>query len=43
MLESACRRILPGPFLCTPPCQKLDHPSLQHDLGFHWQWSPHTI
>lgn len=32
-----------SPFLCTQPYQKLDHPSLQHDLGFHWQSRPRTV
>jgi hypothetical protein len=30
-------------FLPEQPYQKLDRPSLQHDLGFHWQFRKSTV
>jgi len=29
-------------FLAAKPHQAFDRPSLQHDLGVHWHWTPHT-
>lgn len=29
-------------FLDVIPQQDFDRPSLQHDLGIHWHWTPHT-
>jgi hypothetical protein len=31
-----------SPFLHPQLDTTFDHPSLQHDLGVHWHWSPHT-
>ncbi|WP_243293539.1 DUF3187 family protein [Geothrix mesophila] len=29
-------------YLPRRPSQHFDQPSLQHDLGVHWHWTPHT-
>jgi hypothetical protein len=31
-----------GGFMEPQPHQAFDQPSLQHDVGFHWHWTPHT-